>query len=295
MLATEWDGRAVDLMLALHARRSFASMRAFRQAYPARPLVLALTGTDVYRDIHDNADAARALEWATRLIVLQDQAPRELASHLHGKVDIVYQSARALPAREPYRSRFEISLLAHLRAEKDPLCGARAMQFLPSNSRVRLRHYGTELDAALAREAQALMREPARYRWLGPLPHAAARRRLARSHALLLSSLMEGGANVASEAIAQGIVILASDIRGNIGMCGADYQGYYPVGDARALAQLITRAENEPAFFARLREQIIARQPLVTAQAERDALLKVITAAFTDTVSTDSVDNSVSS
>lgn len=294
-LATEWDGRPADLMLALHARRSFASMRAFRDAYPARALVLALTGTDIYRDIHDNADAALALEWATRLIVLQDQAPRELAAHLWPKVDVVYQSARALAAPTPYRTYFEISLLAHLRAEKDPLCGAHAMQFLPADSRVRLRHYGTVLDEALASEARALMLEQPRYRWLGPLPHAAARRRLARSHALLLSSRMEGGANVASEAIAQGVVILASKIPGNVGMCGADYEGYYILSDARALADLITRVEREPRFFARLREQIVARQPLVTVAAERRALLRAIESAHAATVSTDSVDNSVSS
>lgn len=58
----EWDGRGADLMLALHARRSFVSIRAFAERHPSRPLLLALTGTDLYRDIHEDASAQRALE-----------------------------------------------------------------------------------------------------------------------------------------------------------------------------------------------------------------------------------------
>ncbi|MBS1173408.1 MAG: glycosyltransferase, partial [Proteobacteria bacterium] len=58
----EWDGRDADLMLALHARRSFASIRAFAERFPTRPLLLTLTGTDLYRDIHEDSDAQQALE-----------------------------------------------------------------------------------------------------------------------------------------------------------------------------------------------------------------------------------------
>jgi len=55
-VCTEWHpatddpveaGAPADLMLALHARRSHPSIMRFREAYPGRPLVLALTGNDL--------------------------------------------------------------------------------------------------------------------------------------------------------------------------------------------------------------------------------------------------------
>src|SRR4051812_21617307 len=73
---TNWTpGTASDLMLALHARRSPESIAAFPRE---KPLVVALTGTDVYRDIHESAQARESLHLAQRLIVLQPMATEEL-------------------------------------------------------------------------------------------------------------------------------------------------------------------------------------------------------------------------
>ena len=72
-------------MLALHARRSFASIRAFAERFPTRPLLLTLTGTDLYRDIHEDSDAQLALELAHRIIVLQERGVDELPAHLATK------------------------------------------------------------------------------------------------------------------------------------------------------------------------------------------------------------------
>ena len=45
-VSTEWEPNDEDdLLLALHARRSHASIRSFKDLHPDRPLVLALTGT----------------------------------------------------------------------------------------------------------------------------------------------------------------------------------------------------------------------------------------------------------
>ena len=76
-----------------------------------------------------------------------------------------------------------------------------------------------------------------RYRWLGALSQAAARRAIARARALVHMSRMEGGANVVIEAVRSGVPVLASRIDGNVGLLGADYDGYFPVGDAAALAR----------------------------------------------------------
>ena len=68
--------------------------------------------------------------------------------------------------------------------------------------------------------------------------------------------------------------VLASDIDGNIGMLGADYDGYFPLGDAAALARLIERAATDAGFSARLRRQCAARAPLFEpAPSERRCAL----------------------
>ena len=53
-----------DLMIALHARRSHESMVRFRQRYANLPLILALTGTDLYGDIHSDESAQLSLDMA---------------------------------------------------------------------------------------------------------------------------------------------------------------------------------------------------------------------------------------
>src|SRR5207253_3022742 len=61
-------GKPCDLLIALHARRSFDSIDRFHETYPDRPLIVVLTGTDLYRDIRRNRRAQRSLELATRLV-----------------------------------------------------------------------------------------------------------------------------------------------------------------------------------------------------------------------------------
>jgi glycosyltransferase involved in cell wall biosynthesis len=87
----------------------------------------------------------------------------------------------------------------------------------------------------------------------------------------VLSSIMEGGANVVSEAVVAGVPVLASAIPGSIGLLGRDYPGYFPVGDAAALARLMRRAEEEPAFRAALERHCATRAPLFAPERERQA------------------------
>ena len=65
-----------DLLIALHARKNAAPVLRFRARAPEAPLVVALTGTDVYRDIGRSRAARRALQAATRLVTLQPLALR---------------------------------------------------------------------------------------------------------------------------------------------------------------------------------------------------------------------------
>jgi glycosyltransferase involved in cell wall biosynthesis len=127
-----------------------------------------------------------------------------------------------------------------------------AARLLPAMSHLRVLHVGKALSDDMAERARTEMAENPRYQWLGELPRWQALRVLARSHLLVLSSLMEGGANVISEALAVGVPILASYIAGSIGLLGEDYPGYFPVEDTPALARLLDRAETDTGFYQTL-------------------------------------------
>jgi glycosyltransferase involved in cell wall biosynthesis len=110
-----------------------------------------------------------------------------------------------------------------------------------------------------------------RYRWLGELPRWQARRVLARSHLLSLTSEMEGGANVISEAVVAAVPILASRISGSIGLLGDDYPGYFAVGDTAALAELLHCAETRPEFYHELQAWCEGLAPRVAPEREQQA------------------------
>ena len=92
----EWRGASADFLIALHARRSASSIAAFAERHPQRPLVVVLTGTDLYRDIASDAAAQRSLALASRLVVLQAEGVRALPHEYAAKTMVIYQSARAL-------------------------------------------------------------------------------------------------------------------------------------------------------------------------------------------------------
>jgi putative glycosyltransferase (TIGR04348 family) len=264
------------MMIALHARRSRAAIAAFTRAYPRHPLVLILTGTDLYHDIRVNAAARRSLELATRLIVLQEQGLAELGPALQKKTRVIHQSTRPTRQVPPLTSCFEVCASGHLRDVKDPFRLAAALHYLPAESRIRAVQVGGAMSAAMGREARRWMRGEPRYRWIGELPHVAALKRLARARAMVISSRMEGGANVITEALAAGVPVIASRIPGNIGMLGGDYAGYYPFGDEQALARVLWRAESDPGFYRRLKQQCAARRQLTRRSREKEALRRLL-------------------
>lgn len=267
---------APDLLIALHARRSAASLQAWSLTYPQRPSILLLTGTDLYRDIHTDASAQQSLGQATALVLLQPAGMSELPETLRAKSIVIFQSAAALlPAPPTARRHRDICMIGHLRSEKDPLTFMQAASHVHARA-ARLIHIGGALEPALEQAARSTAAAQANYHWLGAMPHAATRQRLKRSHAMALTSHMEGGANVIIEAVRAGVPVLASDISGNRGMLGDDYAAYFPPGDAAALARLIDRSIDDPAFHALLRAQCDARAPLFAPEAERAALLELV-------------------
>jgi glycosyltransferase involved in cell wall biosynthesis len=137
---------------------------------------------------------------------------------------------------------------------------------------------GDSLDDKLAEEVRRGMQSDKRYRWLGSVSHARALKLLASSHAMIISSRMEGGANVVSEAIRIGVPVIASRISGNVGLLGAKYLGYYPLGDERALAKLIQRARSDRRFYSGLKRQLAKQRPMVSPANEARMLIRSVSA-----------------
>ena len=279
-IAQRWDGAPCDLLIALHARRSAPSIAAWSEARPDRPLVVVLTGTDLYRDIRTDAAAQRSLQQATHLVVLQEQGRLELEPALRAKCHVIYQSAPKLAATEPPRRALRVVSVGHLRDEKDPETFMRTAVRLAHRRDLRFEQIGAALDprfeAAAARTAAACPT----YRWLGALPRAATRQRIRRAHLLANCSLMEGGAQVVIEAACSGTAVLASRIPGHVGLLGAGHAGWFEVGDDAGLARLVERAADAPEFLARLRAQTIARSALFEPAEEAARLTELVRSAL---------------
>lgn len=276
-VSTDYHGEPADLMVGLHAWRSADAIARFAAAYPDRPLVVVLTGTDAYGFIHSQRETTLgSLDAADHIVGLHALVGNVLPERLRGKLHVIVQSARPLRHRQPARRSFRVCFAGHLREEKDPLRPALAARDLPADSRIRVDAYGgahTEDWAAAAKEEA---RVNPRYRWHGEISHAELRRIYSRSHLLVLPSVMEGGANVISEAVMAGLPVIASDIEGSVGLLGEDYPGYYPVQDTDVLRERLVRAESDSGYYAELVAACAARRHLFTPEQEQAGWEKLL-------------------
>jgi len=191
-----YEGGDYDLLIALHARRSYPSIKRFHSECANSPIVVALTGTDLYCDLQKSRRAQESLEIATRLVVLQPMAIDELPPHLRGKARVIYQSVAALPQAtnhhgeirgnsidiSRHRRTFDTCVIGHLRQVKDPFRAAMAARLLPPSSMGRVLHVGGAMNEEMAARARADMEVNPRYHWLGEQPRWRTRRILAQSH-----------------------------------------------------------------------------------------------------------------
>ena len=303
LVQREWDGLPCDALVALHARRSADSIERFArwrdsepvapdaavaapavagaQALRGRPgLAVVMTGTDLYRDIEHHAAARRSLALADRLVLLNLRGALALPHEHRGKAVVILQSAATLRPHPPRAGRFDLLLVGHLRPEKDPLTAARALAMLPHPG-LRLRQVGDVhgadgTGAAVADALRQAARDDPRIELMGPRSHRATRALIRRGRLLLLPSLMEGGANVLIEAVTSGVPVLASRIDGSVGLLDEDYPGYFPVGDAAALAALIDRAVTDADWLDGLRAACLARAARFDPALERAAVRALV-------------------
>lgn len=266
-----YEGQPCDVLVALHARRSAPSIARFRAIEgPHAPLVVALTGTDLYGDLDTSEEARRSVELASRLVVLQRLGGEEVPPPLRARVRIIEQSVEPIAAAEPRRDVFDVLVLAHLRPVKDPFLIAEAVRGLPDESNIQVVHAGGEIEAGMADRARVETERNPRYTWVGELPRAEALRILARSRLLVLTSRLEGGANVISEALAASVPVVSTRISGSIGLLGEDYPGYFPIGDPAALCHLLWRIEQDADLRATLKAWVEGLRELVDPAHERE-------------------------
>ncbi len=277
-VATQYHGEPCDALLALHAWRSADAVRTFRRIWPAKPLILALTGTDIYRHQHEYPEQTRySMAEADALIGLHDLVANDIPAEFADKLVTLYQSAvgpECFPPRDPARTgdEFQVCVIGHLREEKDSLRAAYASRLLPENSKIQVVCAGKPHNEAWQRKAEQEMSDNSRFRWLGELEKAATRQLMMNSQLMVISSMMEGGANVVSESCRAGLPVIASDIPGNVGLLGKDYAGYFPAGDEQALAELLYRVEQDSEFLTRLRDQVNQLAGRFVPEKERASL-----------------------
>ena len=282
VISRQYNGEDLDLLVALHARRSFDSVDRFRRAHPDLPLIVALTGTDLYRDLNQSVRAQRSLDIATRIIALQPRALDELRQGWRRKTRIIHQSVSPFEAVRPRSSEknFGVCVVGHLRRVKDPFRAAIAARLLPDSSRIRVIHLGSSLSSFEEARARREMMANPRYHWLGELSPARVRRVMSQSRLFVISSRMEGGANALGEAIVAGLPVLASRIAGSIGILGVDYPGYFEVGDTGELARLMLRCETDPIFLADLTKRCHSLARLFNPELEQDAWSALVEELF---------------
>ena len=275
-LTDRWTGGDAAVLIALHARRSADSVRRWAHDLPDRPVVVALTGTDLYRDIHVDAAAQESLRIADRLIVLQERGVDALPLPYRAKARVCFQSTSRQETLPKTPRHLRALMVGHLRAEKDPDTFFGAARALAGRADILLDHVGAALDEEWARKARSTAASCPRYRWLGLLARGVTRGRIRQAHVLVHPSRMEGGAHVVMEAVRSGTPVIATRIPGNVGMLGTDYQGYFEPGDVAALSNLLRRCRDEPFLLSELGRMCAIRSSLFEPAREKATLLALV-------------------
>jgi putative glycosyltransferase (TIGR04348 family) len=262
------EGRETDLVVALHATRTHSSIRKWKSLNPSKPLIVCLTGTDLHVDLQGPAErdefklAVESLDFSDRVVLLEPEGINSLCDQdflkrVRQKATVIFQAGeRAESPAEPSEGFFDVTLIGHLREVKDPFRAAKAVKGLPDDSRILVSHYGEALTNEIKAEAMRLSESNPHYQWYGALSHEETLNRMAGSQLTLLTSRVEGAPGVISEAIVNGVPVLASRIPATIGMLGDDYEGLFSVGDTPALTGLLLRCEREGDFLGRLRRRV---------------------------------------
>ena len=267
---------SADVQIGLHAFKTAAASIAFREQCPNGRLLVFLTGTDLHGGIEQRPELAnRVLELADRLIVAQPACLPDLPEKWRPKATVIYPSIDLpdLPTVEkPALPLF--TNVGHLRQVKNPHLMFHSLQLIQDDCIAM--SLGVELDRTEGQQALLHQRRDERYHWRDDCDRPKALAWMKNSVATINSSFSEGGANTVLEAIQLGVPVLASDVPGNRGFLGDDYQGCFGSDDAVELASLMRRCMIDQDFRNHLIEQLAGRRPLFTSDSETKAWLKLL-------------------
>ena len=276
-----YEGESADLLVALHAVKSREAVLGYRETNPTGKVILALSGTDIYPE--PSEEARDTMARSDVLITLQRKAVEQIPVELQDRAVPVIQASECLaPKPDLSNHPFSACVVGHLRDVKDPLLAAKASRLLPKDSAMQIHHAGGILEEHYARLVAKEEKENPRYVWLGELSEYDIAKLIAGSRLLILTSLSEGGARVVGEAIAHGTPVLSTRIDGVMGLLGEDYPGFFPVGDAEALAKLMTHCEFDPEFYEHLRSEALRHADQFHPAREKASLLATVDLAMQD-------------
>ena len=265
-----------DILVVLNAWRSAPVALDWKARHPARPLIAVLTGTDIFPDFPSHPEVIPALDAADAIVAWHAGSVAQLPERFRAKTRVIHKSAPEIPADMPLRralpeppARIEVLVIGHLREVKDPFRAADAARLLPLDSRIHILHAGEALSADMAARATREMAENPRYTWLGGITRDALWQHLRTASLTVNSSFAEGGANAVVESLRCGVPVLASRIPGNTGLLGSDWPGLFDTGDTAALATLLQRINDQPAFYPELLAATAERALLFVPEMEK--------------------------
>lgn len=275
-----YDGEDAKCLVALNARRSAAMVGEFDRVHPGRQVVVVVTGSDInHPEMEDEcSDTRKTMARADALVMLHEADLEVLPAELREKAGCIFPSVKlsdGMKHRPRGGDRFEVIMAGNLRAVKNPQLAVEGARLLAEDSAVFISSYG-DASAELAAEMSLASKELGHFQWYGKMDHDVLMGKMAQAHLLLNTSTLEGGANAICEAVTMGLPVIATDIRGNVGMLGADYPGLFPCGDAQAAAGLLRRCASDPVFYGVLKERVAARAPVFDYARESAAWVDLV-------------------
>lgn len=282
-VVTDYRDEPCELFIALHAWRSHQAVESFQEEHPDIPVVVALTGTDIYDHQYRFPEATLAsMARADCLIGLHHRVKLDIPTRFSEKLVTVLQSAdQPGQSKAENPDQFQVCVIGHLRDEKDSLRAALASRLLPDDSTIKVINAGKAHSPEWRTRALEEQTANPRFEWLGEVDKSAVQMLMQRSRLMVISSVMEGGANVVSEACRAGLAVIASDISGNIGLLGDDYPGYFRTGDEQDLARLLAQVEQSPELLAELTRRVSLLAADFTPENEQASLAAAIARART--------------
>lgn len=267
---------AADAQISLHALKTAAASAHFANL-KSGSLYIRLTGTDINGGFAQNPSLSQqTIDLAERLVVTHPACLPQIPERWRSKTVVIYPSA-TIPELESIATPTAplFTCIGHLRPVKSPHLMHTAIQQIPQVD-LAAASIGNAYDVTDGQQALLNTRQDNRYFWHAGCDRKTALSWMKASLATINSSISEGGANTVLEAIQLRVPVLATDIPGNRGFLGDDYEGYFETGRADQLAKLMRCCLADADFVERLKTQLDGQRPLFSIERESERLSELI-------------------